>query len=130
MAQPQIPMLKQTCQTLDQKISNSQPGNIVVTQSDIPNNFIRKLALHLLNEFEDAEERLKKVHGKVEDLGGCDQLTDWRADGNFKGVAGMDALNDGGLQAYLLHILVPKIVGMKAEVAQKEVQVEKEKDGK
>ena len=84
---------------------------------------------------------MNKVHKElIEELGVSDQLTDWRADGNFKNVAGMDALNDGGLQAYLLHILVPKIVGIKAEVGQKEVKLvdemkkktkqQKEKDGK
>ncbi|KAF7188191.1 hypothetical protein HII31_10476, partial [Pseudocercospora fuligena] len=125
MAQPQIPKLKEVCQTLDQKISNSQPGNIIVTQTDIPLNFIRvsnltfsprfqylhleELALHLLNEFEDSEEKLKKAHKEVEELGVSDQLTDWRADGNFKSYEGVNALDDSGLQGYLLHILVQKI---------------------
>ncbi|KXS98185.1 hypothetical protein AC578_6412 [Pseudocercospora eumusae] len=112
MSPSKIPNLKETCQTLDQKISDSRRDNIVVTQSDFPNSLIRELALHLLNEFEESEEKLKKLHKKVEERRGLD----WR-DGNFKDVAGMDALDDGDLQRYLLDTLVPKIVDMKAEMS-------------
>ncbi|EME80007.1 uncharacterized protein MYCFIDRAFT_198352 [Pseudocercospora fijiensis CIRAD86] len=119
MAPPQIPKLGAIWNSLNQKLENSRPGAITVTGSDIPEIFVKDLALHLLNEFEETEEKLKEVHKKLQDFGNSDVPVDWRAEG-FENLAGMAVLTNDELKVYLLDVLVKKVVEMKAELGEKE----------